>query len=319
MKPLLLHYYVTYRCNARCSFCTIWDPAKWDHRATPSWDQMTSNLTAARKLGTRFVDFTGGEPLLYHDLPRALRLAKVLGFRTSVTTNCLRYPARAKDLAGQVDLLHFSLDAAEKDTHDRIRGVPCFDRVMESLDVARALGEHPDILFTATEETFEQIAPLAAIAQAYNTMLIVNPEFPWAGNKGVGERELAYLERFARERNVYVNRAFHRLIRAGGNQRAHPVCHAVEAVIVISPDDHLLLPCFHRQRERIPINGQLEKVRAGSLVKAYKREDGRHVYCQGCTINCYMDPSFQYACNTYLFLSLAAKAKYVWSKYLLLG
>jgi len=63
----------------------------------------------------------------------------------------------------------------------------------------------------------------------------------------------------------------------------------------------------------------LEKVRAGSLVKAYKREDGRHVYCQGCTINCYMDPSFQYACNTYLFLSLAAKAKYVWSKYLLLG
>jgi len=47
MKPLLLHYYVTYRCNARCSFCTIWDPAKWDHRATPSWDQMTSNLTAA--------------------------------------------------------------------------------------------------------------------------------------------------------------------------------------------------------------------------------------------------------------------------------
>ncbi|HQK23341.1 MAG TPA: radical SAM protein, partial [Candidatus Latescibacteria bacterium] len=75
MKPLLLHYYVTYRCNARCSFCTIWDPAKWDHRATPSWDQMSSNLTVARKLGTRFVDFTGGEPLLYHDLPRALRLA----------------------------------------------------------------------------------------------------------------------------------------------------------------------------------------------------------------------------------------------------
>ena len=24
MKPLLLHYYVTMRCNARCSFCDIW-------------------------------------------------------------------------------------------------------------------------------------------------------------------------------------------------------------------------------------------------------------------------------------------------------
>ena len=24
MRPLLLHYYVTNRCNSRCGFCSIW-------------------------------------------------------------------------------------------------------------------------------------------------------------------------------------------------------------------------------------------------------------------------------------------------------
>ena len=68
------------------------------------------NLEQAREIGVRFVDFTGGEPLLYEDLPRALEYARELGFWTSITTNGLGYPKRAESLKGRVDLLHFSLD-----------------------------------------------------------------------------------------------------------------------------------------------------------------------------------------------------------------
>jgi MoaA/NifB/PqqE/SkfB family radical SAM enzyme len=279
---------------------------------------MSANLAAARRLGTRFVDFTGGEPLLYPDLPQALDLAKKLGYRTSVTTNCLLYPKRARELAGKVDLLHFSLDAATREIHDGIRGVSCFDRVMESLDLARSLGERPDILFTATEQTYEEIGPLTEIARKFRLMLIVNPEFAWFGNEGLGERGLKYVERYLGERNVYINTAFHRLIRKKGNRRSKPVCRAVEAVIVISPDDQLLLPCFHRQQEMVPISGRLEEVRQGTLARDYLNKDGAHPFCQGCTINCYMDPSFLYHVDRYLILSLASKARYAWRKYVLL-
>ena len=316
MKPILLHYYVTYRCNARCEFCNIWDPAVWDHRHMPSWEQMSANLGAARRLGCRFVDFTGGEPLLYPDLPNALRLARKLGYRTSTTTNCVLYPKRAKELAGLVDLLHFSLDAANRKLHDAGRGFPCFDRVMESLDLALSLGERPDILFTATNQTYRELEPLASLARKLGVMLIVNPEFSYFGNAGFGAQALDYLASYADEPYVYVNRAFHRLVRAGGNDRRRPTCHAVEAVIVVSPDDHLLLPCFHQQRERVRIDGKLEELHRSVLVEQYRALDGRHPFCQGCTINCYMDPSFLYRANAYMVLSLAAKTKYAVDKYI---
>lgn len=315
MKPILLHYYVTYRCNARCAFCTIWDPAVWNHRATPTWEQMEANLRAARNLGCRFVDFTGGEPLLYPDLPRALRLAKTLGYRTSVTTNCLLYPRRAKELVGQVDLLHFSLDAADRGKHDAGRGSPCFDRVMESLDLARSLGERPDILFTATNETYPEMEPLVRLAQRLKTVLIVSPEFGYFGNSTLRTEALGHLEQFDGEPYVYVNRALHRLIRSGGNDPNRPTCRAVEAVIAISPDDHLLLPCFHHQQDRVRISGRLDVVRRSALVSAYAHNDGRHPFCKGCTINCYMDPSFLYRMDAYLLLSLRAKAKYTIDKF----
>ena len=316
-RPLLLHYYVTYRCNARCAFCDIWDPSHWDHTARPTWQQMSANLTAARRLGTRFVDFTGGEPLLYADLPQALRFARDLGFRTSITTNTLLYPKRGAALAGLVDFLHFSLDAMDPEIHDRMRGVPCFDSVMRSLDVARELGERPDLLFTATAENYREIEPLAELAARRRLMLVVNPVFEYFGGAGsLSEGAMQFVEGFAGKPYVYVNQAFHRLIRNGGNDPADPACHAVKGVIVISPDDHLLLPCFHQQRKRIPIEGRLEEIRRGEVVERFLEKDGRHAYCKGCSINCYMDPSFLYSVDSYLCLSMKAKLKYGIDKYL---
>lgn len=119
MKPLLLHYYITTRCNARCSFCTIWrEPSTID----ASLPDVVSNLSHAKKAGCRFVDFTGGEPLLNKELPAFLKAAKKIGLITSVTTNCLIFPERAKELAGLIDLLHFSIDADTAELHDAIRG-----------------------------------------------------------------------------------------------------------------------------------------------------------------------------------------------------
>ena len=104
IPPILLHYYITERCNSRCSFCDIWQqPAGAD--ALP--EDVARNLHDAARLGLRFVDFTGGEPLLHPELPRMLRRARSEGLRTTLTTNALLYPDRAAELEGNVDFLHF--------------------------------------------------------------------------------------------------------------------------------------------------------------------------------------------------------------------
>jgi MoaA/NifB/PqqE/SkfB family radical SAM enzyme len=316
MKPILLHYYVTYRCNVRCRFCNIWDGTVWDHSAKPAWEDLTANIVAARKLGVKFVDFTGGEPLMYDELPDALRFAKLQGLRTVLTTNTMLYPKRAREIAGEVDLLHFSLDAADKEIHDDLRRAKVFDRVMESLDIAQSLGEQPDLLFTATSDTYRQIEPLMRMAQERQLVLIVNPEFSYFGNDGVSRETLDHIEGFAREPYVYVNAAFHRLIRRGGNDPRKPICRVAHAAIVVSPDNRMLFPCFHHQQEGLPINGRLEELFRGETAQKYRKQDGKHSFCDGCAINCYMDPSFNYHFDPYLYLSLKSKAKYAFDKYL---
>ena len=109
MKPLLLHFYVTYRCNARCAFCDIPDTCDIPASRELSLDKAAAIVKQAKELGVRFVDFTGGEPLLYAHLPSLLKIARGLGLYTSVTTNCITYPRMAEKLKGRTVRILFGI------------------------------------------------------------------------------------------------------------------------------------------------------------------------------------------------------------------
>jgi len=280
-------------------------------------ENVRRHLTELRLAGVRFVDFTGGEPLLHPNLPEFLTRAKSHGLRTTVTTNCILYPRRARDIKGLVDFLHFSLDAAHLELHDRLRGVPCFDKVMESIELALSLEERPDILFTATPETCVELPALAEFARRRKLILIVNPLFPLNGTAPLQQETLNALRRESQNPYVYFNHAQYRLMINGGNHIDHPRCRVVDSTVVISPDNHLLLPCYHYHNQKILLDRPLTEIlRSTELVDARSRQ-GRFCFCDGCTINCYFDPSFLYKFDRYLIDSLLPKAKYAWYKYLM--
>ena len=56
--PVLCNYYVTYRCNATCSFCDIWE------KPSPyvTLQNAEENFKSLKKLGVNVIDFTGGDP-----------------------------------------------------------------------------------------------------------------------------------------------------------------------------------------------------------------------------------------------------------------
>ena len=295
--PLVCTYYLTLRCNARCSFCDLWqksNPTLADPQA------VLSNLRQLPAAGVRIVDFTGGEPLLHPDLPRFLKAAKKLRLITTVTTNGLLYPQRGRDLRGLVNLLHISIDGASAQTHDQIRGIGCFDRVMEAIELALSWGERPDLLFTANADNYRDVVPLADLARRLGLVMIVNPVFEMSSGEGLLSRsQLMELANLCRRPYVYLNGGVLRLMLAGGNDPDNPRCRAVSSSVVISPDDELLLPCFHRAQEAIPIRGRLKDVLASpERTKAMQRE-GREAFCRGCTINCYLAPSLPYRLDRY--------------------
>ncbi|MDZ7261769.1 MAG: radical SAM protein [candidate division KSB1 bacterium] len=319
MKPILCNYYITYRCNAHCIFCDIWRSPQHSSKKDAEIKEVIRNLRDLRRLGVKFIDFTGGEPLLHKDLPVMLTEARRLGFFTSVTTNCLLYPTRARELQGLVNFLHFSLDSSEEKEHDALRGTRTFFRVMESIDLALELGEKPDLLFTVTNQNYQAIDELYQFALQKKLILIVNPVFSNGGYNSLGNAVLDYLDGYQQRPYVYINRALHRLIRGGGNDPGNPRCRAVSSTVVISPQNELLLPCFHRARFKIPVRNTLIALRKTAAVQKALRDQGRYPFCQGCTINCYFDPSFLFQWDTYFWESLISKAKYGYDKYVRLS
>ena len=312
--PVLCNYYVTYRCNAKCAFCDIWEkPSPYVTLA-----EAEANLRDLKRLGVKIIDFTGGEPLLHRQLPELLALAKRLGFLTTVTTNGLLYPKNAEKLRGQVDMLHFSLDSIDRATHDKGRGVACYDFVLESIRVAHELGERPDILFTVFRHNLSDLVRVyEEITQPNGLMLIIKPAFEYGeveAGEQLTENELRYLSAFGRKKGVYLNEGFIALRRDGGNHVAAPVCRAASTTLVISPYNELVLPCYHLGQQKFPIEGRLFDLYNSSEVQRLASLEGRLPQCEGCTINCYMQPSFAVETSKYFWQALPSTLKYNWEK-----
>ncbi|PIB36279.1 radical SAM protein [Reichenbachiella sp. 5M10] len=312
--PILCNYYVTYRCNAQCGFCDIWErPSPYVTR-----EQVETNLKSLKKLGVKVIDFTGGEPLLHRDIDHFFAYAKKMGFITTLTTNGLLYPKYAEKLHHNVDMLHFSLDTADKTQHDTMRGVPCYDHVMESIQIAKSLGERPDILMTVFEDNIGEIEKLYTdICLPHDLVLILNPSFDYnevETGTSLSEKSLQTLTRWGQKKNIYLNQAFIQLRRDGGNQTDSPVCKAASTTLVISPENELLLPCYHLGTKGFPIGSNLEEVYRSTEAQKLVALEGRLPECQGCAINCYMQPSFATNVNRYFWSALPSTIKYNWIK-----
>ena len=108
-RPVLVHFEVTMRCNARCGFCDYWKTP-----AEAKEHELKSFADAAKFFNPMMVTFTGGEPTLRKDLEElvsAVSKAINLKYITMITHGAMLTPDRAWDLwqAG-INQFNISLD-----------------------------------------------------------------------------------------------------------------------------------------------------------------------------------------------------------------
>jgi MoaA/NifB/PqqE/SkfB family radical SAM enzyme len=309
--PLVANYYLTYRCNARCHFCDIW---ALDPKEEASLETIVSNLKDLKRLGVKYVDFTGGEPLLKKEAPEIYRAAKQLGFITSMTSNTILYPKRAKEIQGLVDYLNFSLDGGDAETHNQSRGVAIFDTLVESVALAKSLGEYPVLNHTVTAQNYDRIGEVAELGLKLGARVWLNPAFTAYANynnkKNPTPEMVRAIETAAKKyNNLGYNRAALAFIEAGGNDTKNPRCKAVDAVIAISPSDELLLPCYHFAQKGVPIAGKLyDLYKKSEEVDEFRQSQGQLSVCEGCTVWCYLIPSFFKGIDKYWVLNQVSYA-----------
>ncbi|MGE5436877.1 MAG: radical SAM protein [Syntrophothermus sp.] len=312
---LLCNYYVTYKCNAYCSFCHFGEHDNFKNSTFADINTFKKNVNELASLGVKFIDLTGGEPLLHKDIHLMAEETHNLKMQTSITTNALLYSKFADKLVGKINLLHFSLDSPDEEEHNKIRGVNCYNKVLESIEIAKSIGEFPDIIFTPTNETYHKLPQMHEIAAKYGLVLLVNPVFSYFGNPGLDKRAIDFIQEYIEGKlDIYLNNAFLKLRKDGGNNINKPSCKAVSRVIVISPDNKVILPCYHFGNKQFEIKTSIKELRNSDEVKFYMKNEGRFEFCQGCTVNCYFEPSFAFPLNYYSAISLNSKFKYFYNK-----
>lgn len=121
-KPILVHFEVTLRCNARCGFCDYW-------KTEPSAraNELKSFVDAARFFRPMMITYTGGEPTLRRDLEEIVAsVSDAVGvqYSTLLTHGGMLSIERAQSLwdAG-IHQFNFSLDFLDQ-RHDEARGIP---------------------------------------------------------------------------------------------------------------------------------------------------------------------------------------------------
>ena len=163
--PVLVHFEVTMRCNARCSFCDYWKTP-----AEQKAHELKSFADAARFFNPMLVTWTGGEPTLRRDLEdlvAAVSAAVRLKYQMLITHGAMLTPERARSLwdAG-VNQFNISLDYLDG-RHDTARGIPGLtEKIMRTVSSMRGQGIDGVRFNTVIkDDNFDQIMPIVRRAQ----------------------------------------------------------------------------------------------------------------------------------------------------------
>ena len=124
------------QCNCRCVMCDIWRTRE-TNQLTPA--DVDKQLSSIRKLGVRWVVFSGGEPQLNEKWSCLAQMLRAAGSRVTLLTAGLLLNAQARTVVDVLDDVIVSLDGPPA-LHNSIRRVKnAFEQLKEGITALRLL------------------------------------------------------------------------------------------------------------------------------------------------------------------------------------
>jgi SynChlorMet cassette radical SAM/SPASM protein ScmF len=165
-----LYFYLTEGCNLACRHCWLAPKldAAGDRYPTLPVALFETAIREAKPLGLTAVKLTGGEPLLHPRITRLLEIVRREELRLTIETNgmlCTQEIAVeiAKSTRRSVSV---SIDGANEETHDRVRGVPgSFEAAQRAVRNLVAAGIQPQVIFSVMRENAGQVEDIVRVAE----------------------------------------------------------------------------------------------------------------------------------------------------------
>ncbi len=169
--PMKVQWELTYHCNLKCKHCHIWKiPLKEIRQNTLSLDEQKKIVDDLAENGVRHISFSGGEMFLQKTVYELIAYAKSKGFKVGGNSNAflINRALAQKIVDSGLDMLYISLDGADPETHDDIRGVKgAFDRVFRGVKYLREIKPDMKIFFNTTinNKNVDQLTKIALLAK----------------------------------------------------------------------------------------------------------------------------------------------------------
>lgn len=305
-------YYVTYRCNSRCSYCNVWQNEDFFKIQELSLEDAKELLRQCYEQGIRYIDFTGGEPTLYPHLAEVIKYAKELGIKTEVTSNCIASSSKRKmiEVASVADKFNTSLDTLDNKSYQKIRGVDSCENVKQTIAEISSI-RSPKIMTVVTKDNISQLDEMIKYAEDNHALIYLSPMFPYVDKDGkycISE----YIEDIINQiykPNTVVLLHFMDFFK-NSSPHKFPPCSANQHTLTLAPNGNIVLPCYHALKEQIPWQHNLKAAIQSEKFKEYVQKSGNLPVCQGCCVIPYFGISFNYQLNKYFILQSYSEKLY---------
>ncbi|MEE1752159.1 radical SAM protein [Streptomyces sp. SP18CS02] len=325
-------FYITFRCNSLCGYCNVWQDDKFKGYQELTPDRARQILDELHALGVRYVDFTGGEPVLHPHIDEIVQYAKSLGMAVEITSNGIRFAKHIDAIVPYVDTMNVSLDTLRPDRYREIRGVPTLDRALDVIRRIAATGsDNLKLICVVTRENVDEVPDLLRFAHdnkvsiyfsgmfeyfdeqdtvrdvnrtARKLKLIEQNGKPLAGqaprahrmdeSEPTGGAIAAELLRLLYQPYALINLHFRKYMETL-DPTAPTDCYANKRILTVGPDGRLVLPCYHAFDNSLEWDRSLtELVQDEEFLRVRDEEVGHRSECRGCTVFPYIGLSFSY-------------------------
>ena len=189
-RPYALLAEITYRCPLHCPYCSNPVNALTTAHATANNGELTTEewkrvIREAAALGVLQIGFSGGEPLVRHDLADLVRAARDANLYTNLITSGIGLDDHRVHLlrdAG-LDSVQLSFQSDESNLSDEIAGARAHQRKLNVAAKIRAAGIPLSLNFVIHRRNIDRLAQMIRLAETVEAQRVelANAQFyGWA-------------------------------------------------------------------------------------------------------------------------------------------
>jgi pyrroloquinoline quinone biosynthesis protein E len=234
-RPYAFLAEVTYRCPLRCPYCS--NPTRVRNDRELITDEWCRVIREAAALGVLQIGFSGGEPLVRHDLTDLVRGAREANLYTNLITSGVGLDENcAHELrdAG-LDSVQLSFQSDEPDLADKIAGARAHQRKLDAAAEIRAAGISLSLNFVIHQRNIDRLPQIIELTETL----------------GAERVELANVQFYGW---AFLNRAA-LLPTREQVARAREVATAAKARLAGKIDIFYVLPDYYETRPKPCLNG----------------------------------------------------------------